>query len=167
MISMRRRLLMLALAASVLGAAGACGHDSSPPTGSPSAAASTSAAAGSVQQFCTLVRQQEALLQGTQLPGLLAGGTPAAWKAYLDQTAAMNQQLVDAAPTEITASVKTLQDATLALKSKMEAAGYDVSKVGSAQLIQLLQTPEHKAATTTVVTYVQTQCGIDLTKVGG
>ncbi len=114
-----------------------------------------------------MVRQQEVLLQGTALPALLASGTPAAWKTYLDQTAAMNQQLVDAAPPEVSANVKTLQDGTLQLKSTMEAANYDVSKVGSAQLIQLLQAPERKTATTALVTYVQAQCGIDLTKVGG
>jgi hypothetical protein len=162
-------MLMVAAAVFVVGMASACGGTPPAPTGSSSAPAATSAAAGvgSAEQFCAVVRQQKALLQGTQLAGLLTGGTPDAWKAYFDQTAAMNQQLVDAAPAEIQPSVKTLQDGTVALKTAMEAANYDVSKVGSAQLFQMMQTPERKAATTALTTYVQTQCGIDLTKVGG
>jgi hypothetical protein len=161
-----RRWLVLAAAVLAVGTAGACGKDSPSPTGSASPAASTSAG-GSAEAFCTVVRQQKALLQGTQLPGLLATGTPAAWKTYLDQTATMNQQLVDAAPTEVKASVKTLQDAALQLKSTMEAANYDVSKVGSAKLLQLMQTPERQAATAALVAFVQTKCGIDLSKVDG
>jgi hypothetical protein len=168
MMSMSRRLLMVALAVSVAGATAACGTASPTATPTASSLVTTSAAStsGNVDQFCTVVRQQKTLLQGTQLSGLLTGGTSDAWKAYLEQTATMNQQLVDTAPPEVKASVKTLQDGTLALKSAMEAANYDVSKIGSVKLIQLLQTPERKAATTSLVTYVQANCGLDLTKVG-
>jgi len=168
MTSMPRRLLMLVVAVSFVGAVGACGT-SSPSTTAPTTAvpAPTSAAAttgGSADQFCAVVRDQKALLLGTQLPALMASGTTDAWKTYLDQTAAANQQLVDAAPPEVKASVKTLQDGTLALKSMMEAANYDVTKIGAAKLIQQLQTPERVAAITNLSTYVQTKCGIDLTK---
>jgi hypothetical protein len=151
----------------IVGTAAACGSGSpsAPATSSAPAATSNAAASGGTQQFCALVGQQKAALQGTQLPTLLAGGTPAAWKTYLDETAAMNQQLVDAAPSEINASVKTLQDGTLALKSTMEAANYDVSKVGAAKLIQQLQSPQRLAAVADLTKYVQTQCGIDLTQV--
>lgn len=159
---------MLVVAVSFAGAVGACGGTSTPTTAPTSAAsAPTSAAAptgGSADQFCTVVREQKALLAGTQLPVLLASGTPDAWKTYLAQTAAANQQLVDAAPAEVKASVTTLQNGTLALKSMMEAANYDVSKIGAAKLIQQLQSPEHVAAVTSLTTYVQTKCGIDLTK---
>jgi len=168
MTSMPRRLLMLVVAVSFAGVVGACGS-SSPTTTAPTASTTsvpTSAAptGGSADQFCTVVRDQKAALQGTQLPVLMASGNPDAWKTYLDQTATANQQLVDAAPADIKASVKTLQDGTLALKSMMEAANYDVSKVGVAKLVQQLQSPEHVAAVTTLVTYVQTKCGIDLSK---
>lgn len=167
MISMSRRMLMLSLVVSVVGVTAGCGAASPPVTPTASTQVTTSAAAsGNVEQFCAVVRQQKTLLQGTELSGLLVGGTSEAWKAYLDKTATMNQQLVDTAPPEVKANVKTLQDATLALKSTMEAANYDVSKVNSVQLIQLLQTPERKAATTSLVAYVQTNCGLDLTKVG-
>jgi hypothetical protein len=162
----RRRWLVLAAAVLFLGTTGACGKDSPSPAGSAPAPAATSAAGGSAEAFCAVVQQQKALLQGTQLPTLLSSGTPAAWKTYLDQTAAMNQQLVDAAPTEIKASAKTLQDAALQLKSTMEAANYDVSQVGSAKLLQLMQTPERQTATAALVAFVQTKCGIDLSKVG-
>jgi len=110
-----------------------------------------------------VVRQQRAVLQGTELAGLLSGGNADAWKAYLDKVTTINQQLVDTAPAEINADVKTLQDTTVALKTKMEAVNYDVSKVGTAQLVQVLQTPERKASIAAVVAYVKTNCGIDLT----
>ena len=110
-----------------------------------------------------MVQQQRAVLQGTELAGLLAGGNADSWKAYLDKVTAMNQQLVDTAPAEIKADVKILQDTTVALKSKLAAVNYDVSKVGTAQLVQVLQTPERKAAIAAIVAYVKTNCGIDLT----
>jgi hypothetical protein len=169
MISGIRRMLPVVTALLVMGTAAACGS-ASPPAPTPSsapAATSAAAAGGNAQQFCVVVGQQKAALQGTQLPTLLASGTPAAWKTYLDQTAAANQQLVDAAPAEIKASVKTLQDGTLTLKSAMEAANYDVSKVGVGTLIQQMQSPQRLAAIADLTKYVQTQCGIDLTKVGG
>src|SRR3954464_10914066 len=106
MTSMPRRLLMLVVALSFVGAVGACGG-SSPSTTAPTSSttsAPTSAAeptGGSADQFCTVVREQKALLVGTQLPALMTSGTPDAWKAYLDQTAAANQQLVDTAPPEV------------------------------------------------------------------
>lgn len=166
------RLLMGVLVVVVVGLSSACGADHSSGTGgssqpasaagSPSTEASGSGS-GDVQGFCGVVRQQRTVLQGTELAGLLNGGSPDAWKAYLDKVTAMNQQLVDTAPADIKADVKTLQDTTLALKAKMEAVNYDVSKVSAAQLVQVLQTPEHKAATAAIVDYVKTNCGIDLT----
>jgi hypothetical protein len=165
MTPMTRRILLLSAAVLIVGTASACGSSSSPSTTAPTSARTTAAAAGgSAQQFCALVRQQEALLQGGQVSSLLAGGTAAAWKAYIDQTTAMNQQLVDAAPPEIKASMKTMQDTTLALKAALAAVNYDVTSLGSAKLIQLLGPPDEKAATAQVVAYVKTQCGIDLTK---
>jgi hypothetical protein len=169
MILTMRRLVLLAVAVSVVGAAGACSGGGSPSSaGSQTPAATTAAAAGgSAEQFCSIVRQQKSVLQATALTSLLTGGTPDAWKAYLDQTTAMNQQLVDAAPAEIKPSVQTLQAGALDLKSTLEAANYDVTKVGAAKLLQILQTPDRVQATTTLVAYVQTHCGIDLTKVDG
>lgn len=102
---------------------------------------------------------------GTEMSNLLTNGTPAAWQSYLAEVTAMNQQLVDAAPSEVQASVKTLQATTLRLKAILEANGYDVHKVGSAQLVQLLNTSEQKQAVTTLTAYVKTNCGIDLTTV--
>jgi hypothetical protein len=165
-----RRLPVLLCALAVMGVVSACGGSSSTPnaasSGTASAASSAgaapSASAGSTQGFCGVVAQQKAVLMGTEMSNLLTNGTPAAWQAYLAEAATMNQQLVDAAPPEIQDSVKTLQAATLDLKSAMEANGYDVSKMGSAQLVQLLNTPQRKAAIAALVTYVKTNCGIDL-----
>jgi hypothetical protein len=168
MILTMRRLVLLAVAVSVVGAAGACSGGGSPSSaGTQTPAATTAAAGGSAEQFCSIVRQQKSVLQATALTSLMTGGTPDAWKAYLDQTTAMNQQLVDAAPAEIKPSVQTLQAGALALMSTLEAANYDVTKVGAAKLLQILQTPDRVQATTTLVAYVQTQCNIDLTKVDG
>ena len=163
---------MFAVLLAAAGALSACTSGSNstvtgPTTSAPAGATSPAAGGGNAQQFCGVVQQQKALLQGTAIAGLLTGGTPDAWKAYLDQTAAMNQQLVDAAPPEIKASVKTLQDTALQLQTTLAAANYDVSKVGSAALLAQLQTPSRIAATTTLVTYVKTNCGIDLTVAGG
>ena len=163
---------MLAVLFAAAGAVSACTSNSNstgagPTTSAPAVVTTSPAGVGDAQQFCGVVQQQKALIQGTAIAGLLTGGTPDAWKAYLDQTAAMNQQLVDAAPPEIKASVKTLQDAAVQLQSTLAAANYDVSKVGSAKLLQQLQTPTRLAATATLVAYVKTNCGIDLTVAGG
>ena len=167
------RLLMSVLVFAVVGLSSACGADQSSGTAGPSQPASAAGSPPNVeasvsgsadtQGFCAVVQQQRTVLQGTELAGLLAGGNADAWKAYLDKVTTMNQQLVDTAPAEIKADVKTLQDTTVALKAKMEAVNYDVSKVGTAQLVQVLQTPERKAATAAIVAYVKTNCGIDLT----
>jgi hypothetical protein len=176
MMSIIRRLSVSVLALAVVGVVSACGGTStSTSSGSssqtPLAGSSTSAGSqpsgGDAQGFCAVVRQQRAVLQGTELSGLLVGGSTDAWKAYLAKVTAMNQQLVDTAPDQIQADVKTLQSGTLELKSTLEAANYDVTKVGSARLVQLLQTPQRRDATAAIVAYVKTQCGIDLTKLEG
>jgi hypothetical protein len=166
---------MSVLVFAAVGLSSACGAAQSSGTASPSHPASTAGSSPSVglsapgsadaQGFCGVVQQQRAVLQGTELAGLLAGGNVDGWRAYLDKATTMNQQLVDTAPEEIKADVKTLQDTTLALKSKLEAVNYDVSKVGVAELVQVLQTPERKAAIAAIVAYVKTNCGIDLTAV--
>jgi hypothetical protein len=173
--STRFRLLMSAVVFAVVALSSACSGDESPGTASASQPASAAGSAPSVapsapasaaaQGFCAEVQQQRALLQGTELAGLLAGGNKDAWKSYLDKVTAMNQRLVDTAPAEIKADVKILQDTTVALKAKMEAVDYDVTKLGTAQLVQVLQTPERKTATANIVAYVKTNCGIDLTAV--
>jgi hypothetical protein len=158
----------------------ACGSGSTP-TAASSSAASSSAAKGSAASsgaavrapsaggthFCQVVQQQEGLLQGTQVVALIAGGSPAAWKAYLDKVNTMNQELVDSAPPEIRPSLRTLHAAALQLRATLAAAGYDVSKVGSAKLLQTLQTKERVEATATLVRYVKTSCGIDLARMTG
>jgi hypothetical protein len=159
-------MLMLATAVSLVGAAAACGSGSPSATGptTPAAVTTTTAAGGSSLQFCAVVQQQKAVLTGTELPGLLASGTPDAWKAYIAETTTMNQQLVDAAPAEIKPDMLALQESALALKTAMEGVNYDVTKLGAANLLQILQTPQRTQATAHVVTYVQQHCGIDLTK---
>jgi hypothetical protein len=171
MISMSRRLYVPVLVLAAAGFLSACGGGSSNSTASntsTTAAASSPAApaGGDAKGFCNLVEQDRAILQGTELSGLLTGGSADAWKAYLDKVTVMNQQLVDASPAEIQADMKTLQATSLQLKSAMEAANYDVSKVGIAQLSQTLQSPQQKTATNNVVAYVSKQCAIDLTKLG-
>ena len=173
MISLTRRAYLPVLAVALAGLLTACGGKSTSTSASssqtPTAAAATTGApaGGDAQKFCDTVKQDRATLQGTDLPTLMSSGTPDAWKAYLDKTAAMNQQLVDAAPAQIQADVKTLQSTSLALKAAMEAANYDVSKVGSAKLLQLIGTQQQKDATANLVSYVKTQCAIDLTQLTG
>ena len=148
--------------------AGATGATTAAATDSPTAPASSTAAAGSgSSEFCAVVEKQRALLQGTGLTTLLTGGQPAAWKAYLAKMSDLNQDLVDAAPPEIAPSVKTLQATTLQLKSTMEAAGYDVSKVGTAKLVALMRSTQQTDATTRLVAYTKENCGLDLSKVTG
>jgi hypothetical protein len=167
--SIGRGILAGVFALAMVGVVSACGGSSSTagsPSSSPAGAATTVAttpAGGSEQAFCGVVQSQKATIQGTELAGLLTGGTPAAWQAYLEKTAAMNQQLVDAAPAEVLASVKTLQAGTIELQNTMKAANYDVSKIGAAQLIKLFQSQERKDASAALVTYVKAHCGLDLT----
>jgi hypothetical protein len=162
-------------AAAVLGMVAACGAGStssgSGSSGQVSAAApvksSVPAAGGDAHRFCAVVERELATLRGTEVTGLLAGGSPSAWKAYLDRVTAMNQQLVDAAPAEVKASVETLQATTMTMKATFAAAGYDVTKVGGAKVIKLLQAKDRQDASAALTAYVSTRCGIDLTKVGG
>ncbi len=161
MMSLSRRGYLPVLAVAVAGLLTACGGGSTSTSASssqtPSAATATTGApaGGDAQKFCDIVKQQRRTLQGTELPALLAGGTADAWKAYLDKTAAMNQQLVDAAPAQLQADVKTLQSTSLDLKAAMEAANDDVSKVGSTKLLQLIGTQQRKDATNNLVSYVR------------
>ena len=138
--------------------------------GSPAAGSTSTAASGSgggTKAFCAEVKSQEAELQGTALSGVLAGGTPAAWKAYFVKTAALNQRLVDVAPSDIKSTVATLKDTSTQLQDAMAADGYDVSKLGSTKLLTLLRNPARVAASQKITAYVQTACNIDLSKVGG
>src|SRR6185369_16754627 len=113
MISISRRLPVLLWTLTVVGALSACGGSPSSPAATssgqastvPSTSATPAPTGGDAQAFCGVVQQQREILLGTELPGLLSGGTPAAWQAYLDKVTAMNQQLVDAAPAEIQESV--------------------------------------------------------------
>ncbi len=161
---------MSIVAVSILGVVSACGGSSPSSTAAPGSptstgtAAATAPAAGTAQGFCAVIQQQKSFLQGSAMATLLSGGTADAWKTYLDQAAAANQQLVDAAPSDIQPSVKTLQQATLALQSAMAGANYDVTKVGMSKLVGLMQTPDRQAATTALVSYVKTNCSIDLTQ---
>jgi hypothetical protein len=171
-----RRLSALALIVAVAGLVGACDGGSSSTASSsaspsrPAATGATSAAAptgGNATQFCTVVREQQTTMQGTDLANLLSSGDPAAWKTYLDKTAALNQQMADAAPPEIKPSVKTLQAAAAQLRSALAAAGYDVSKVGATKLVALLQTKERMDAVRTLSAYVKKECAIDLSTAAG
>jgi hypothetical protein len=117
--------------------------------------------------LCGVVRQQLTLLQGGEVSGLLAGGSPAAWKSYLDKVSAMNRELLDAAPPEVRASVQTEAATTAAMKDALAGAGYDVSKVGTARVLQLMDTPQRKEADAVFAVYLKAHCGVDLTKVGG
>jgi hypothetical protein len=163
--SIRQRLLVYVCVLAFVGGASACGADPSGPVaaGGPSTSTSAAPADGDAQAFCGVVQQQRAVLQGTELSALLTGATAAAWMAYLDKATAMNQQLVDAAPTEIRPSVQTLQATTMTVKSTLAAVNYDVSKIRITDLIKVLQAPDQKAASVAVVAYVKAHCGIDLT----
>jgi hypothetical protein len=170
MIANMRRLPVSITVLLLAGALGACkdsgGTTAAQPAAGTTTTTTTAAAAsdGGGDKFCATVKQQKATLQGTELAGLLTGGTPAAWKAYLAKTAEMNQQLDDAAPAELKSSVDALLKETEELRTTLEAAGYDVRKVGAAQLVSLLNTPERKQASTKLTDYVKTTCKIDLTQ---
>jgi hypothetical protein len=173
MIAKIRRMPVSITVLLLAAALGACNHSggtaaagaTTKPAGAPTTTATAAAtAAGGGGDFCAAVKQQKATLQGTELSSLLTGGTPAAWKAYLAKTAAMNQQLDDAAPAEIKPSVDVLQKESADLRAAMEAAGYDVRKLGAAKLLSLLNTPERKEASTKLTDYVKTNCKIDLSQ---
>jgi hypothetical protein len=167
MIANMRRLPVSITVLLLAGALGACKDSGGTTAAQPAAGTTTTTAAasdGGGDKFCATVKQQKATLQGTELAGLLTGGSPAAWKAYLAKTAEMNQQLDDAAPAELKSSVDALLKETEELRTTLEAAGYDVRQVGAAKLVSLLNTPERKQASTKLTDYVKTTCKIDLTQ---
>jgi len=122
------------------------------------------AGGGDAAQFCAVVKQQQALVQGSELSKLVGGAGPAAWKAYFDKADAINQQLTDVAPDEIKASITAVRQSTIELRAALAAAGYDLSKLKTDQLVKSLQAPERVKATAAVVSYVKTNCKIDLSK---
>jgi hypothetical protein len=109
-----------------------------------------------------VVAKQRSQLAGTELSGLLAGGSPQAWKAFLARTSQMNAELVAAAPPDIKPAVETLKQFDDELASTLAAADYQPQKIGSAKLIALIGTAERRAASATLTTYAKTTCGIDL-----
>jgi hypothetical protein len=175
--------LMLPLAAAALLLAG-CGSSSSgtnagatsaPAGGSSSSPASTpsdtptdtsaSTPATTGDDFCGTVKAQLGALSSGATAKLLAGGGPAAWKKYLDASAAANQALVDKAPAEIASAVGVLQTYSKNLNALMSAAGYDITKVKATALIATVKDPGFVAAEKEFTAYVKTNCGVDLTKV--
>jgi hypothetical protein len=168
-----RTLPVVCVTVGAFAALGACGGSSSggSSAGSHTSGGTSVAAAGAggegAQAFCAEVKSQEAYLQGSAMSTLLAGGTPAAWKAYFAKTAALNQRLVDAAPSDIKPTIATLKETSTQLQDAMAAVRYDVSKLGSAKLLTLLKSPARTEASQKITSYVQTACDIDLTKVGG
>ena len=139
---------------------------SSEPAATSEDAPAPAAGGSDAKAFCATVAKQRSTLQGTQLSQLLAGGSPAAWKAYLTAATQMNQQLVDAAPGEIRPSVVVLQQSTKTLATAMAAGDYDPAKVGSAKLIASMRSKDTAKAATTLSAYVKKNCAIDLTQTG-
>jgi len=129
---------------------------------SSAAAKATPSPAAASGTFCQAVRRQKAVFAGEELPALLGGGAPTAWRAYLARVTTMNAQLVQAAPGEIKPSMLVLQQSALELKAQLEAAGYDISKVRVTALLASMRSPERVKATTAVTAYVRTSCGIAL-----
>jgi hypothetical protein len=119
---------------------------------------------GDSGEFCDLVKKQTSILSGADLTALITGGSEAAWKAYLAKASAANQELVNAAPPQIRSSVVTAQETTKALQGALEAANYDITKLGTAGTLAILNNPTRIAASRTLATYVQDTCKIDLTK---
>jgi hypothetical protein len=155
-------LHLLGAAALVLGLSG-CGGGSGGGTAATSAGGGA-AAGNDVQAFCAVVKRQAAMMQSTELSSLLTGGSPAAWKAYFDKIDAMNQQLVDAAPADIKSAVSTLRASSQQMKATLSAAGYDVTKVGSSTMLKTIQSKDRVDASKALSTYVQTNCGVDLSQ---
>jgi hypothetical protein len=177
--SRRPSVLTAAIAVAAVAALGACGStvaapgttaptSSAPATttgASPSSAPASSApAADDGGDFCGTVRKNVKFVTTGGMSGLIAGGTPSAWKAYLKAAVDANQQLVDAAPSGIRPAMRTLQKDSDLVGSLMADAGYDPSKVDSGKLVKAVTSSEHAAATKTLVTYVKASCGLDLTK---
>ena len=144
--------------------AGAASSPAASVAASTSSAAPSGSATAAGGDFCGVVKENLKEVTGDQMTSLLTGGTPAAWKAYLAAVAGANQQLVDAAPAEIRASIETLQTDSAKVQSLLAAAGYDVRKVDTSQLIKDVSSPEHLAAAKALTAYVKANCGIDLSK---
>ena len=169
------RLLPVLVGAVVLAGCGSssgtnAGAASTPAGGGGASAASTpSDTAASTQamtgaDFCQKIVAEKAALTSNGLPKLLASGTPDGWKKYLSATADMNNTLYDAAPAEIKSAVDQLRQVNVKLTAILSAAGYDPTKIKSADIIAAVDSPAYTKASADFVAYVKTNCTIDLTK---
>ena len=175
-----RLILPLAAAALLLVGCGSsssstnAGATSAPAGGGSSTAASTpsdtpsdtmaSTPATTGGDFCAKIVAEKKALTTNALPALLQSGTPAGWKKYLEATAAMNNSLFDAAPAEIKGAVDQLRQVNVKLTAVLSAAGYDITKVKSTQILQAISSSDYRKASADFAAYVKTNCSIDLTK---
>lgn len=172
-----RLVLPLGAAAVLLAGCGSsssstnAGAGSSPAGGTTSSAASmpsdttaSTPAAGGGDDFCAKIVAEKTQLTSNELPALLQKGTPEAWKKYLEDTASMNNALFDAAPAEIKDAVDQLRQVNVKLTAVLSAAGYDVTKIKSTDLIKAISSADYRKASADFAAYVKTHCSIDLTK---
>ena len=138
------------------------GGSSAASTPSDTPAASTPAVTGG--DFCAKIVAEKKQLTTNEMPALLQSGTPAAWKKYLEATAAMNDSLYAAAPDEIKSAVDQLRQVNVKLTEVLSAANYDITKVKSTEILKAITSADYKKASAAFAAYVKTNCSLDLTK---
>jgi hypothetical protein len=130
------------------------------PSASAEAPAASSSGAASVagrnpsSEFCTLARAQTS----NDTAKLIAGGTPAEWKAFFDKTEKQNAAILAAAPAEIKDAATVVAKTANGLADEMKRVGYDIKKVDSAKL-QSFNTAEIAAAGKTLQDFTVKECG--------
>jgi hypothetical protein len=169
------RLLPVLVVALVLAGCGSsspnanAGATSSSAGGGSSAASTPSDSAPSTpavtgDDFCAKIVSAKTQLTTNEMPALLRSGTPAAWKKYLEATAAMNDSLYAAAPDEIKSAVDQLRQVNVKLTAVLSAANYDITKVTSTEILHAITSADYKKASADFAAYVKSHCSLDLTK---
>jgi hypothetical protein len=171
-----RLVLPLAAAALLLAGCGSsssstnAGATSAPSGGTQSSAASmpsdtaSTPAAGGGNDFCATIVAEKKELTSNELPALLQGGKAPDWKKYLEATAAMNDKLYEAAPAEIKGAVDQLRQVNVKLNETLSAAGYDITKLKSTDLLKVITSADYRKASAEFASYVKTNCSLDLSK---
>ena len=91
-----------------------------------------------------------------------AGSSPAALRKRYETLRQTEQPAIDSAPGELKADLNLLLDASVKYGDELAKVDYDITRV-TASATAAFTTAPVQAASTHVLTYLQQQCGIDIT----
>lgn len=117
-------------------------------------------ASGSGGGFCKLEADSMKKAQSGAVTS--AGSSPAALRKRYQTLRQTEQPAIDSAPGELKSDLNLLLDASVKYGDELAKVDYDITRV-TASATAAFTTAPVRAASTHVLTYLQQQCGIDLT----